>query len=115
MGLGSSNLRRLWLVTGVIACLLTIAVPSGARQSAGTHTCAGKHATFPVTDRGQEIRATPRADVIQTAGGRDSVDARQGDDLVCLGAGHDEGFLGKGEDVGFGGPGEDRDRRRRTG
>jgi Ca2+-binding RTX toxin-like protein len=55
-----------------------------------------------------ELRGTPRPDVIVALGGNDVVTGRGGGDLVCAGGGDDDVFGGPGDDRLLGGLGRDR-------
>ncbi len=79
-------------------------VPSA--QAKGS--CAGKQATIVGTEGKDNLRGTPKADVVDAKAGNDKVSGLSGNDIACGAGGKDRLNGGPGNDRLLGGAGNDR-------
>jgi Ca2+-binding RTX toxin-like protein len=110
-------MNRSSISLGIASLLLAgIAATIPVQASAVRPKCFGKTATIVGTNGQDELRGTPKGDVIVAKGGDDLVESRGGVDRICLGRGFDFAAAGPGDDriaggraIDFmeGGPGDD--------
>ena len=93
----------------LVVCPLVLAGPAAATQSDSTRTptCAGEPATVVGTAASDDLRGTPRRDVVVARDGDDQIHTGAGRDLVCAGDGFDFLRLGRGVDRALGSAGDD--------
>jgi hypothetical protein len=95
-----------------LLCLASVAaarvLPGGERPPATAGAvCGGEAATIRGSSADDELKGTPRRDVIVAFRGDDEISGRGGGDLICAGGGDDQLEGGNGNDLLNGGAGED--------